>query len=65
MAKTITCQCGAVIQGDNDDALISAAEGHIQEKHPNLVGKLSRDQLLAMATETSTEPAPSEPAPGA
>ena len=64
MAKAITCQCGTVIQGENDDTLISAAEAHIQEKHPNLVGKLSRDQLLAMATETSTASS-SEAAPGA
>lgn len=61
MAKAITCQCGTVVQGANDDELVSAAEAHMQEKHPNLVGKLSRDQLLAMASETSTEPA----APGA
>jgi hypothetical protein len=49
MAKAITCQCGEVIKGETDDELISAAEAHMQAKHPNLVGKLSRDQLLAMA----------------
>jgi predicted small metal-binding protein len=51
MAKLINCECGQVIRGETDEELLSKAEAHIQESHPDLVGKLSRDDLLAMAEE--------------
>jgi hypothetical protein len=51
MAKVIVCEDGVVITGRNDDELILNARAHIAEAHPDLVGKLSRDELLGMATE--------------
>ena len=51
MAKVINCECGRQIQGDSDDELVSRAEAHIREDHPELVGELTRDDLLAMAEE--------------
>lgn len=51
MSKLINCECGAVVRGDTDDKLVEAAEAHVVENHPELVGKLSRKDILAMAEE--------------
>jgi predicted small metal-binding protein len=51
MAKVINCQCGATLRGDSDDELVAVAQNHIQTEHPNLVGKMSREQLLSMASD--------------
>jgi hypothetical protein len=51
MAKVINCQCGATLRGSSDDEIVAAAENHVQTEHPNLVGKMSREQILAMAEE--------------
>jgi hypothetical protein len=51
MAKLINCECGQVVRGDTDEALVANAEAHMRQDHPDLVGKVSRDDLLAMAEE--------------
>ena len=51
MAKLIQCECGYTVRGDNDEQLLERAERHVQESHPELVGKVTRDDLLAMAEE--------------
>ena len=51
MGKLINCECGHVVRGESDDELVAAVEAHIQRDHPDLVGKLSRDDVLAMAEE--------------
>jgi hypothetical protein len=51
MAKLINCECGQVIRGETDDELVAAAQAHIDRDHPDLVGKVSRADLLAMAEE--------------
>lgn len=51
MAKVIRCECGYVARGDSDDELVAGAQRHIESDHPDLVGKLSRDDLLQMAEE--------------
>ncbi len=51
MARQINCECGQVITGADDDELVKKAEEHVNENHPDLVGKLSRDDFLAMAEE--------------
>jgi catechol 2,3-dioxygenase-like lactoylglutathione lyase family enzyme len=53
MASTFTCkQDGVVIRGATDDELVANVDRHARENHPELVGKLSRADILAMATET-------------
>jgi predicted small metal-binding protein len=49
MAKVINCECGYVARGETDDELIADAERHINRDHPDLVGKVSRADLLGMA----------------
>lgn len=51
MPKLINCECGYVVRGSDDDELIRNAEDHIKRNHPDLVGKLSRDDLLGMSEE--------------
>jgi predicted small metal-binding protein len=51
MAKLINCECGFVVRGGDDDELVRNAEEHINRDHPDLVGKVSRDDLLGMAEE--------------
>lgn len=45
MAKVINCECGLTLRGESDDEVVAAAERHIQESHPELVGTVSREQL--------------------
>ena len=49
MAMRITCVCGFAMQGDNYDELWAKAEQHIRSDHPDLVGKVIRDEFLAQA----------------
>ena len=51
MARIINCECGQVIRGDNDDELVAKAQDHVNQNHPDLVGKLSERDLLGMAEE--------------
>ena len=51
MARLINCECGAVVRGQTDDELVASAEAHMKEHHPELVGKLSREDILGMSEE--------------
>jgi hypothetical protein len=49
MAWMITCECGEVSRAETDDELIAAVERHVEVQHPEMVGRLSREQILGMA----------------
>ena len=49
MAKLVNCECGEVVRAETEDELVEKVDR--QEKHPELVGKLSRADVLAMAEE--------------
>ncbi len=51
MPKVINCECGAVIRADSDDELVQSVENHVGQAHPELEGKMSREDILAMAEE--------------
>lgn len=51
MAKLVNCECGQVVRGQSDDELVRNVEAHVVEHHPTLVGKMTRDDVLAMAEE--------------
>jgi predicted small metal-binding protein len=51
VAYLINCDCGHVSRGETEDELVAAANRHIAEVHPDMAGKVSREDLLAMAEE--------------
>ncbi|MFL5951466.1 MAG: DUF1059 domain-containing protein [Gaiellaceae bacterium] len=53
MAKEINCPCGETVRGESDDELVTNVEGHVQDKHPDMVGTMSREQILGMAQEAA------------
>ena len=52
MSKVINCECGETIRADSDDELVQKVVGHVDQAHPELVGKMSRDDILSMAEES-------------
>ncbi len=55
--KQIPCVCGYVVKGEDDEELWQNAQDHLRQDHPDLVGKVSRADLLAQAEEVP-EPTP-------
>ena len=49
--KIINCECGQTVRADTDDELVAKGEGHVRQDHPELVGKLTREDVLAMAEQ--------------
>ena len=47
--KQINCVCGQVVKGEDDDELWERAQAHLNADHPDLVGKVSREDILAQA----------------
>lgn len=56
MAKLINCECGLVARGRTDDELVAVVTEHVNRDHPELVGKLQREDILAMAQEEPQAP---------
>ena len=52
MGKVINCECGEVVRAESDDELVEKVEKHVDALHPELVGKMSREDVLAMAEES-------------
>jgi hypothetical protein len=52
VAKEFECERdGLVIHGADDDELVANVEHHIAEAHPDLVGKVSREDIVAAGKE--------------
>jgi hypothetical protein len=51
MAKVIRCQCGFLGQGETVEDAAAVIEVHMRTDHPELVGKVTREDLIAMAEE--------------
>ena len=52
MAKVFECERdGVVIRAEDDDELVAAVERHVADAHPDLVGKLSRPDIVASAKQ--------------
>ena len=54
MAKLINCECGEIVRADTDDDLVAIVGAHVNRDHPELVGKMSRADVLAMAEEVDS-----------
>jgi len=52
MAKEFECERdGVIIRGADDHELAASVERHIAEPHPDLVGTVFREDILAAAKE--------------
>jgi predicted small metal-binding protein len=49
MAMMITCVCGYVARGESDEELWTNVQRHLSSDHPELVGKVTREDILAQA----------------
>ena len=49
--KVINCECGQVVRADSDDELVAKVSAHVESDHPERAGKLSREDVLAMAEQ--------------
>ena len=52
MGYLINCDCGYVVRAEDEDGVVSSAQAHIADAHPEMVDKVSREDLLAMAEES-------------
>ena len=51
MAMAITCDCGRVMRAETQAEIVAQAREHIRSDHPDLVGKVSDADLVAMIEE--------------
>jgi predicted small metal-binding protein len=49
--RRIVCDCGYIARGESDEELLQDIEAHFEVVHPEIAGKISRADLLAMAEE--------------
>jgi predicted small metal-binding protein len=49
LTQVVDCPCGTQLVGQNDDEIVSQVEAHVQDEHPEMVGTMSREQILEMA----------------
>ena len=51
MSYLINCECGATVRAEDEDTLVSQVEQHVSDAHPDLKGKMTRDDIVAMAEQ--------------
>jgi hypothetical protein len=45
------CECGAALKGDSEEGLYEAAQLHLAQHHPQLLGAMGPDVVLQMAED--------------
>ena len=48
MKTRLTCPCGTVVQGQDEDELVELTQQHLAEAHPGM--SYGRDEILFIAT---------------
>ena len=48
MKTRLTCPCGEVVKGQDEDELVERAQAHLADAHPGR--EYDRDMILFMAT---------------
>jgi hypothetical protein len=51
MPLVVHCECGHDVEGETEDELVAGVEQHVSDAHPDMVGKMTREQILEMAHE--------------
>lgn len=52
MAKQINCECGYVARGDSDDEVVQRIRAHMLTDHPELLARVSDEDLRGWIEET-------------
>ena len=52
--RRILCDCGYIALGESDQELLQDIEAHFEVVHPQVAGKISHADLLAMAEEVES-----------
>jgi predicted small metal-binding protein len=52
MAKQINCECGYVARGNGEDEVIARIREHMRADHPELVDRVSDEDLRGWIEET-------------
>lgn len=52
MTKIINCECGYVARGETEDEVVQLIQEHMREDHPDLLQKVSREDLVGWIEET-------------
>jgi predicted small metal-binding protein len=45
MAQQIKCECGYIARGNDDDEVVALIREHMRTDHPELLEKISEDQI--------------------
>lgn len=51
MTKIINCECGYVARAETEDDVIEQIQNHMREDHPDLLEKVSREDLVGWIEE--------------
>ena len=51
MTMVVHCECGKDVEAASEDELVQKVEAHVAESHPDMVGTMSREQILEMAED--------------
>lgn len=51
MTKIVNCECGQTVRAEDESELVTKVEAHVESDHPEMIGKLSREDIVAMAEE--------------
>jgi predicted small metal-binding protein len=51
MARLINCECGYVARGESDDGVIELIRDHMRSDHPELLEKVTREDLQGWIEE--------------
>jgi predicted small metal-binding protein len=52
MIKVINCECGYVARGETEDEVVGEIQEHMRQDHPDLLEKVSREDLVGWIEET-------------
>ena len=52
----IVCQCGRVIHGNNQAAVVGAMLRHLDREHPELAGATRVEDIVAMIEPAAPDP---------
>lgn len=52
MPKVINCECGYIARGETDDEVVEEIQEHMRQDHPDLLEKVSREDLVGWIEET-------------